>query len=59
MHGKMQEAIRLVYRDNDILYVSIHSLHRITKYSGKEGDEPKINKLGSPAWEKPKEQNKE
>jgi transcription-repair coupling factor (superfamily II helicase) len=50
VNGKMQEAIRLVYRDNDILYVSIHSLHRITKYSGKEGDEPKINKLGTPAW---------
>ncbi len=49
-NGKVQEAIRLVYRDNDILYVSIHSLHRIAKYSGKEGDEPKINKLGTPAW---------
>jgi transcription-repair coupling factor (superfamily II helicase) len=50
VNGKMQETIRLVYRDNDILYVSIHSLHRISKYSGKEGDEPKINKLGTPAW---------
>lgn len=50
VNGKPQETIRLVYRDNDILYVSIHSLHRITKYSGKDGDEPKINKLGSPAW---------
>ncbi|MCF8464936.1 MAG: transcription-repair coupling factor [Flavobacteriales bacterium] len=50
VNGKMQETIRLVYRDNDILYVSIHSLHRISKYSSKDGAEPKINKLGSPAW---------
>ncbi|MGY6562073.1 MAG: transcription-repair coupling factor [Luteibaculaceae bacterium] len=48
--GKYQEAVRLVYRDNDILYVSIHSLHRISKYSGKEGTEPKIYKLGGAAW---------
>jgi len=51
VNGKMQEAVRLVYKDNDILYVSIHSLHRIAKYSGKEGAEPKINKLGSGAWQ--------
>ncbi|MCG3166185.1 MAG: Transcription-repair-coupling factor [Bacteroidia bacterium] len=51
VNGKMQEAVRLVYRDNDILYVSIHSLHRIAKYSGKDGAEPKINKLGSAAWQ--------
>ena len=50
VNGKLQETIRLVYRDNDILYVSIHSLHRITKYSSKDGAEPKINKIGSPAW---------
>jgi len=50
VNGKMQETIRLVYRDNDILYVSIHSLHRISKYSSKDGAEPKINKLGSPVW---------
>ncbi|HEX4888131.1 MAG TPA: transcription-repair coupling factor [Luteibaculaceae bacterium] len=49
-NGKMQEAIRLVYSDNDILYVSIHSLHRISKYVGKEGTTPKVNKLGSSAW---------
>ncbi len=49
-NGKTQEAIRLVYKDNDILYVSIHSLHRIARFSGKEGHEPKLNKLGSPAW---------
>lgn len=51
VNGKIQEAVRLVYRDNDILYVSIHSLHRIAKYSGKDGAEPKINKLGSAAWQ--------
>ncbi|MES2629327.1 MAG: transcription-repair coupling factor [Bacteroidota bacterium] len=49
-NGKMQEAIRLVYSDNDILYVSIHSLHRISKYVGKEGTQPRVNKLGSNAW---------
>ena len=50
VNGKMQEAIRLVYRDNDILYVSIHSLHRVAKYSGKEGEPPKVHKLGSGVW---------
>lgn len=50
VNGKMQEAIRLVYKDNDILYASVHSLHKIAKYTGKEGHEPKLNKLGSPAW---------
>jgi transcription-repair coupling factor (superfamily II helicase) len=50
VNGKSQEAIRLVYRDNDILYVSIHSLHRIAKYSGKEGEPPKVHKLGSGVW---------
>ena len=50
VNGKLQEAIRLVYKDNDILYVSIHSLHRISKFTGKEGTEPKLNKLGSGTW---------
>lgn len=58
VNGKEQEAIRLVYRDNDILYVSIHSLHRISKYSGKDGTEPAINKLGSGAWQKAKAKTK-
>ncbi len=58
VNGKMQEAIRLVYRDSDVLFVSIHSLHRISKYKGKEGLEPKINKLGSGAWQKMKERTK-
>jgi transcription-repair coupling factor (superfamily II helicase) len=50
--GKEQEAIRLVYKDNDVLYVSIHSLHRISKFKGKDGQTPKIYKLGSGAWQK-------
>jgi len=58
VNGKEQEAIRLVYRDNDILYVSIHSLHRISKYSGKDGTKPAINKLGSGAWQKAKAKTK-
>jgi transcription-repair coupling factor (superfamily II helicase) len=58
VNGKFQEAIRLVYKDNDVLYVSIHSLHRISKYSGKEGSAPKINKLGSQTWQKLKAKTK-
>ncbi len=58
VNGKTQEAIRLVYKDNDILYVSIHSLHRIARFSGKEGTEPKLNKLGSPAWANLKQKTK-
>ncbi|MBC7891241.1 MAG: transcription-repair coupling factor, partial [Sphingobacteriaceae bacterium] len=49
-----QEAIRLVYRDNDILFVSIHSLHKIAKYSGKDGGTPVMSKLGSQEWENKK-----
>jgi transcription-repair coupling factor (superfamily II helicase) len=57
--GSMQEAIRLKYRDNDILYVGIHSLHRVSKYSGEEsGKAPNISKLGSPAWKNLKEKTK-
>jgi len=58
INGKTQEAIRLTYRDNDVLLVSIHSLHRISKYKGKDGIEPKINKLGSGAWQKLKDKTK-
>lgn len=50
VNGKPQEAIRLVYKDNDILYISIHSLHRIARYSSKDGNAPTLNKLGSTAW---------
>ncbi|MDG1781637.1 MAG: transcription-repair coupling factor [Flavobacteriales bacterium] len=58
VNGKEQEAIRLTYQGGDILYVSIHSLHRISKFSGKEGKLPKINKLGSPAWQNTKNKTK-
>ncbi|HPF50247.1 MAG TPA: transcription-repair coupling factor, partial [Draconibacterium sp.] len=58
VNGKIQEAIRLVYRDNDSLLVSIHSLHRISKYKGKDGAEPKINKLGTGAWQNMKNRTK-
>ena len=51
VNGKEQEAIRLVFRDDDLLYVNIHSLHKISKYSGKEGTPPQISKLGSGEWE--------
>ncbi len=57
-NGKEQEAIRLVYKNNDILYVSIHSLHRISKYVGKEGSAPVLNRLGSNAWNKLKNKTK-
>jgi transcription-repair coupling factor (superfamily II helicase) len=57
-NGKTQEAIRLVYRDNDVLYITIHNLHRISKYKGKDDSPPKIYKLGSGAWEKLKTSTK-
>ena len=56
--GNKQEAIRLVYRDDDLLYVSIHSLHKISKYSGKEGTPPAINKLGTADWDNKKKKVK-
>jgi len=57
-NGKKQEAIRLLYKNNDILYVSIHSLHRISKYTGKDGTQPGLHKLGSGAWQKAKSKTK-
>jgi transcription-repair coupling factor (superfamily II helicase) len=54
-NGKLQEAVRIIYKDNDILYVNINSLHKIAKYTGKEGSIPKINKLGSDVWNRLKE----
>ena len=56
--GVMQEAVRIIYKDSDILYVNINSLHKISKYTGKEGAPPKINKLGSDAWVKLKDKTK-
>lgn len=58
VNGKQQEAIKLIYGERDILYVSIHSLHKITRYASKDGQPPKIYKLGSPAWKKLKQQTK-
>lgn len=56
--NKIQEAIKLVYADNDIVYVSIHSLHKISKFNGKDGTPPKIHKLGSSAWKTLKQKTK-
>ena len=58
VEGKKQEAIKLVYGDRDVLYISIHSLHKITKFNGKDGKAPKIFKLGSGAWKKLKQKTK-
>ena len=58
VQGNKQEAIKLVYGERDILYVSIHSLHKISKFNGKDGKAPKIYKLGSGAWKKVKQKTK-
>ena len=58
VNGKSQEMIRLIYADNDLLYVNINSLNRISKYSGKEGSIPKMNKLGTDTWDKLKKTTK-
>lgn len=58
VNGKLQEAVRIIYKDTDILYVNINSLHKIAKYTGKEGTTPKVNKLGSDVWQKLKEKTK-
>ncbi len=58
VNGQVQEAVRIIYRDNDLLYVSINSLHKISKFVGKEGTPPRINKLGSDAWEALKRKTK-
>ncbi len=59
VNGHQQEAIKIIYKNNDILYISIHSLHRISKYSGKDGMEPTLSRLGSNHWNKIKERTKE
>lgn len=56
--GKMQEVVKIIYRDNDMLYVSISSLHKISRFSGQEGTAPKVHKLGSGVWEKQKSNTK-
>jgi len=57
-NGKKQETIRLIYKNSDLLYISIHSLHRISKYVGKDGTPPVLNKLGSNSWNKLKNKTK-
>lgn len=59
VNGKIQEAIRLIYKNNDILYVSIHSLHRVARYSGKEGSIPALHRLGSNTWNNQKKKAKQ
>lgn len=58
VEGKMQEAIKLFYGERDVLYLSIHSLHKISKFNGKDGKPPKIYKLGSNAWKNLKQKTK-
>lgn len=57
-NGRLQEAVRIIYKDSDILYVNINSLHKISKFTGKEGSVPKVNKLGSDTWQKLKDKTK-
>jgi transcription-repair coupling factor (superfamily II helicase) len=56
--GKKQEAARLEYKNGDLLYVSIHSLHKISRYVGQEGKKPRLHRLGSPSWENLKNKTK-
>ncbi|MGP8215036.1 MAG: transcription-repair coupling factor [Bacteroidia bacterium] len=58
VNGNMQEAVRIMYKDNDLLYVSIHSLHRISRFTGKEGFQPALDKLGSASWKALKQKTK-
>ncbi len=58
VNGNMQEVVRIMYKDNDLLYVSIHSLHRISRYSSKEGHHPTLDKLGSGSWKALKQKTK-
>lgn len=53
-----QEVMRLVYQNDDVVFVSIHSLHKVSKYKGKDGEAPRLNKLGTGAWEKLKDRTK-
>ncbi|MDR3060588.1 MAG: transcription-repair coupling factor [Dysgonamonadaceae bacterium] len=58
LNGKMQEVIKLTFLNNDVIFVSIHSLHKISKYKGKDGEPPRLNKLGSGVWENLKNRTK-
>ena len=57
-NGKSQELIRLVYKNNDVLYISIHGLHKISRYVGREGETPTLNRLGSNTWQVLKQKTK-
>ncbi len=57
--GQMQEKIKIIYQHDDIVYVSIHALHKVSKYKGREGETPRLNRLGGGAWERLKERTKE
>lgn len=58
-NGRLQESIRLIYKDNDILYISIHSLHKISRFVGKDGTSPVLHRLGSNTWQKLKDKTKQ
>ena len=58
VNGKMQEVVKLIYQNHDAIFVSIHSLHKLSKYKGKDGEPPKLSKLGTGAWEKMKDRTK-
>lgn len=57
-NGRRQEVIKLIYQNDDVIFVSIHGLHRISKYKGRDGEPPRISKLGTGAWERLKERTK-
>lgn len=57
-NGKSQELIRLIYKNNDVLYISIHGLHKISRYVGREGEAPQLNRLGSNTWQVLKQKTK-
>ena len=57
-NGQMQEKIKIIYQNDDVVFVSIHALHKVSKYKGKEGEPPKISRLGGGAWERLKERTK-
>ncbi|MDE7166042.1 MAG: transcription-repair coupling factor [Bacteroidaceae bacterium] len=58
-NGSIQEKIKIIYRNDDVIYVSIHALHKVSKYKGREGEPPRLNRLGGGAWERLKERTKE
>ena len=57
-NGQMQEMIKIIYQNDDIVYVSIHALNKVSKYKGREGEAPRLNRLGTGAWERMKERVK-